>query len=916
MSKTPLWIEMAHGYRPAIPAYNYIESLSCGDALSSAAVAMGYRLRHGQSVWLSIPVTSSRDLGSLLRYLHAMRMDACLEYLQSRWFNGRVMRERKDLLVWTNRREQYVQLRDDPELGLDMVRASARSNKGIIPLLHPDRILRTLLVQQNQHTLQLCEDMSSHCSPFAIVLDLTPFGKRENIQALLETIQSYFPGVPLIVLSSMGDFETEQQLRYQELPLWRQPVGRGLFPKKRVSSPSPRILVANDQTINQHLLAIAIKGRVVKKAADNNSRTKPIIQAVDQITSGLRTLAVSLTVYEEYQSAHRKGGPYPVKPITDWLADLQSAEMQSGEAQEHLYLFTEQVTATLEMLSDGVVGKQQALRKWLDSYFKPGVRLAVGVSSERQAGLLRSELMVEFAQELADGTLNVIGVNSGRDLYHKNDAPIDRLLLIGPLWAQGYWALMLSDHTDLVCYPAEADWAVRHGRRWLPYLRGDSDNTNWWKLQPSSYELMAPDPEGIPLETWTDCSGQYTHRVELDLGIPEESDWLEKIMQPIPEPVPQVVSEPDDDDVVVLTEEGQRYSYHRRQRVYALREGENNDDLKRVPAEDLVEGDTLVLTDDSGDDGQALLDVLIQYASKNTESYSRYQMFADQWESYITHAVSSQGGVHALHKALAGEGVKVDLLTVRAWARHARIGPGRGTSETAEYVFVVAKLAGMAKKPAEVTPVVQAISKIRSFHQSLGKDLRKLIVNSGAPNREIVGKAASLIDQDILADLVHLETIERLILFPHTPGGNQKTLLSILDIHLNISDRVKATSRALKSAENSNFANLDKAEKCLSLLENEFHALFAGGDIGLYDAKRIAHRAGITYVPHISRVTQGQHGAYSVTYKGRTVDIGKHLRIGSSFDPELCFRLHFHWDPEDRQIVIHHFGRHLPTRKK
>ncbi|MEJ2062704.1 MAG: hypothetical protein P8X74_05420 [Reinekea sp.] len=882
MSKTPLWIEMAHGYRPSIPAYSYIESLPCGDALAGAAAAMGYRLRHGQSVWLSIPIMSSADLGALLRYLHAMRMEAYHEYLQSRWFNRHIMKDRTDLLVWTNRREQYVRLSDDHELGLDMVRSNSRDKQGIIPLLHPDRILRTLLAQQNQHTLQLCEDISFQCSPFSIVVDLTPYGKRGDIATLLETISSYFPGVPLIVLSAIGDFETEQQLRHRNLPLWRQPVGRGLFPDKRLISPNPRVLVANDQTFNEHLMAIVSESRAVKEAAGTEQSGKSIIQAVDQVTSGLRSLAVPFVAFEEYQSAHRKGGPYPVKPIADWLADLQSSELKSGKAQEHLYLFTELVSAILDMISEGVVGKKQALEKWLGLYLKPGVRLGVGVSSEGQAGLLRAVLMGEYPQELADGSLNVIGINSVRDLYRWSDNPLVR-------------------------------WAMRHGQRWAQYLDGDANKPGWWSLQPCPYTSLPTAEVGIPLETWTDCSGQYTHRVELDMDIPNDGDWLVKVMQPIPEPPPQGVGEPEDDDVVVVTEEGQRYSYHRRQRVYALREG--GDDLKRVLAEDLLEGDTLVLTDDSGDDCQTLLDVLIQYAADHTENYSRYQMFSDQWESYITRAVSLLGGADALHKALAGEGVNVDLVTVKAWARHARIGPGRGASETAKYVFAVAKLAGMAKKPADVTPVAQAIGNIRSFHQSLGKNLRKLIANAGTPNREIVGKAASLFDQNILADLVHLETIERVIQFPHAPEGATKTLLTILQDHLNISNRVTATSRALKSADNSNFVKLTKVEKCLSLLENEFFAVFSGGDMRLHEAKRIAHRAGITYVPQMSQVTQGQYGVYNVTYNGESVDIGKHLRIGSSFDPELCFRLHFHWDPQGQQIVIHHFGRHLPTRK-
>ena len=53
----------------------------------------------------------------------------------------------------------------------------------------------------------------------------------------------------------------------------------------------------------------------------------------------------------------------------------------------------------------------------------------------------------------------------------------------------------------------------------------------------------------------------------------------------------------------------------------------------------------------------------------------------------------------------------------------------------------------------------------------------------------------------------------------------------------------------------------------------------------------------------------------SKTYKGRKADLGKHIRIGSSYNKERCFNVHFEVDRDDGAIVIHHAGAHLKTSR-
>jgi hypothetical protein len=44
------------------------------------------------------------------------------------------------------------------------------------------------------------------------------------------------------------------------------------------------------------------------------------------------------------------------------------------------------------------------------------------------------------------------------------------------------------------------------------------------------------------------------------------------------------------------------------------------------------------------------------------------------------------------------------------------------------------------------------------------------------------------------------------------------------------------------------------------------------------------------------------------------IDMIRHLRFGIKDNVYDTFRLHFHWDAEDKKIVIGHCGAHLDQR--
>ena len=60
----------------------------------------------------------------------------------------------------------------------------------------------------------------------------------------------------------------------------------------------------------------------------------------------------------------------------------------------------------------------------------------------------------------------------------------------------------------------------------------------------------------------------------------------------------------------------------------------------------------------------------------------------------------------------------------------------------------------------------------------------------------------------------------------------------------------------------------------------------------------------------IERNTQARR-ARTFSYKGQTVEMWQHLKIGAKDSENRTLRIHFCWDPELEQVVIGHCGKHL-----
>ncbi len=137
------------------------------------------------------------------------------------------------------------------------------------------------------------------------------------------------------------------------------------------------------------------------------------------------------------------------------------------------------------------------------------------------------------------------------------------------------------------------------------------------------------------------------------------------------------------------------------------------------------------------------------------------------------------------------------------------------------------------------------------------------------------------------------------------------TLLRCLDvIELAFPDRVVILQSARKSAEESgDFNNPQKAlELMWRLCDGYWNAIVSGSD---QDARAVFGNAYAANESETARNNKRARELRSFEYKGKQVEMMKHLKIGVKDSTAETWRLHFHWDAEETRIVIGHCGKHL-----
>lgn len=913
---TQAWPEIAAGLATSVPARTELLEQVANGALLAGLAAAFYRLKEGQAAWLAVPTHSPDDLRIIIQYALQVRTAALTGDLRANAFNRPAMINRPDLVVWTQSHFQHRTLSQHLDLGVQRIRLA---RDGTLSLAYPGRLCRTLLCTPSGSLTQLCDQLSSHSQPFLQLVDFTVFGVREEASSLLEHLESYFPATPVLILTHCADSTIEPVITRsrRQYALWRQQEQDDTsWLGTRPKTSQLRLIAIPDTRLENPLVAALSACQTLKEQLQRSpSVAKQLLPIFYRVIRCLRGLTYPLGFHEQYLAASRRGGLYPVMPITEWLARAGRITVPTGVSEGTRDQIIQRLQAVLAQLTQGHSGKQQALEHWLAHTDDARGCRAILTSTEADAKALRQWLLRTHGRSLDDGTLRVIGINSARELYGQiKGAPLARALVVCALWDSDLWCLSLASRVDWLGYPLEQRWQQRVVRRFTARQAPCPDQKYaWWQWQPVTHSRVDEWGPAVPCEEWGQCRGQYVHHNALEISLPEDDDWLEALLAPPAEPHGSIDTPPAQGEVIVVTETGACYRYHEHQAVYVLTGNAGHECLETVPAHDLTVGATLVELEEDEVATQGLLDTLIEHTTENSMQYRAYQALVERFHSMIDHAIHHCGDINGFHQALSRKQITIGLAQLRRWATHDIIGPNR----SAQVVPAVAALSGMSTTPQQLRSICNAQTHMKGLHGTLGKALKKIVLAQCAPNTAITGNLPLTALERQLSGQVRLETIQRINVHASTNTPTTQTLESLLRAAVRDSGgRLVATPNAYRSARESGYTHLDKARACLDFLSRELFEVYGEKSRSMSSAMAHAKTHNIRFAGDTSDITKGQFSTdYKRPYEGKMIDIGRHIGIGNSWDHTRCLRIHFHWDEQRKQIVIHHAGRHLPTQQ-
>lgn len=146
------------------------------------------------------------------------------------------------------------------------------------------------------------------------------------------------------------------------------------------------------------------------------------------------------------------------------------------------------------------------------------------------------------------------------------------------------------------------------------------------------------------------------------------------------------------------------------------------------------------------------------------------------------------------------------------------------------------------------------------------------------------------------------------------PGPPPESLVGIPEwIEAQHPGRLAFTGRAERTLKASPYDDLEKAAAVFRILAGKFYAAFRK-EIQFRDATEVLKDIPAKYSGNQSEVTAGMKDGYECDHNGKRYFLRKHIRLGSSRDPRLCFCVYFDWEPAVNTIIVLHAGGHLDTQ--
>ena len=918
---TNSWVDTARCYTPGIPAGHRlakIDDLVTGDkpmprSLATVLGAAAYRLKNGQSVALALPHLGPESVLWVLDYLHSCRTEALMGYIRAPWFQPSTMSCAPDLILWTRNLRQKRLIQEKKRLNpvfLGKLRDPDAIQK---ELRTEEKLLRTVVCQQDRAMEALCEVLQKQTSPFVIVIDSTPWGVRDFTDKLTELMADYFPGTPCLLLSAVGDekfFRDLNSLR-TKVATWSTGLAdEALFGSQSKSKWAGKVIRIPDHRLDQRLSSIYYQLKILDEELNaRQSQSQDVKASLFKAWKTILSLVVPIEFYELCADKHRQGGRYPLMPIVDTVTLASRTKMPTQAAQESLEKACNEINNLVNYLKESQTGKQQAIFRWFKETLEQGKRGLIALPYARSARVLRQYLLQKHPEEIINGTIQVIGYGSVKDLYDLKPG-VDRVLVPSSLFLSDYWVAGLGSEFTWLNYPIEETATIKWSSnvRTVKYGTSKEAKEAWWLFEPVK-ETEALEP--LEIEEWTNCAGQYQGEAAFTMEFEPDENWAVSLMEDLEwkESSEPEYHYPESRDMVAIHTGSETRYFYENQNIDIL--DEIKEETHVIPASEVKVGQIIVLQDPLVTDAP-ILDTVMQAVYGQTSELELLQTLAEKCRPMLHEALKAVGGSkRTLERKLSEIGVTKQ--TLQSWL------DGKHTirKHKDKIIPVVARLAGDAYSENTAQLIRKSIGQLQGKRSASGKILHKarLAIARGRSEIQIGGEILPL---DLLKEAVNWETVIAVNLPRHEEDEedekDESWIEQITQLATNSDGKIILTNGARKSLESCQYRDHARAIRCFQFLNDEVYSVYFQS-VSLEHVVEILKKEGVIFRGGMATTTQGQFKSVyrERQYKGQRADLSKHLRIGHSYNPERCFNLHFQVDGDDSALVVHHAGEHLPT---
>jgi len=924
---TVTWASAARDGWAAIPAREILDpssgifsdiglkSLTVAESVAFAALSR--LLKNGKSMTIALPLANCDNLLHLCFYLHRLRLDAFEDSIRTPWLNHQRMAARPHLVFITRPLIRHRHFARVPDLHAIILRSSTQAKPS-----HPDR-LATILLAADRDPAAALECIEQQTRPFVFLIDATPSGLDDGAADFITSLHTYFPEVPRIVLMALGDAVTLEKMVACESAghLWQMRLGDVV--KYRVISPAIattklEIGTVNDSSTNALLDDAFSKLFQLRRVceAEGNAALLKLMGPLNKVMTGLRQLYLPLAQLDEQLTRDTKPGRFPIRSLKRWLELAGDASFRFGTTQAAHDAAKIALLTAHDHLLNATTGKEQALLSLVEAAANKKMRVGVLVGSSSEAKLLH-----DWFDRMLDSHINeLVTIQSMDDAKSILIGPdmIEHIVVAGMLWpSRLHWLGIECRRITVLCYPFEQVSMEKQIGKWWSANGASSvdagDKLSLWQLEWSAGRLLdqatAPDSataiELVPLN----FTGKHPKPVSIvDLDVTDRNaDWLEVLLA---EPDPEVDSSPltssdADADLVWITldEYPNPIPWSRHRPTLVLK---GDDLVSKLPAE-LETDDELILLINS-DERVATQSSLFELFVTESTGLEQFTLIAEKWQHFVSSTFAKLKTVRAMREKLKAGGVSVLEVTVKNWINHQVIGP-----DDPKAIEILATYLELKSPISLAKRVNSAIVKIRTERRAIGRDLRAAILArlKGA-DKVRIGKLTLEVEAlDSMFEICHVREI-------CTPPLVKKSINCTLaevaeEIQALHPDRLVFTPAASRSMRNCEYRDTEKFKQCILLMASRLHPMYLEKKDRFDDVLEAFKTHQITYAPGMADTTQGRFAVYNRLYGGVRVDIGKHFRMGTSFDPTRTIRIHYHWDEAEKQIIIHHAGEHLPT---